>query len=189
MSIIASPFDSFAPAHFSFQAAHALSIRWPLGQPYSRRVDATSLPGSCGTLRGAIASLSSAHPPGCLVRPSDCFAGYDAAPAARRCGVARSGETAAGIDSLAPARLALTGLPAANLPKQLPQLRVAQRSRLQKSANGIQRPSWDLISASLECSCSFVSFVFFPADQMHFLVWRRIPSIKLSQGSSPAAWR
>ncbi len=38
------------------------------------------------------------------------------------CGVARSGETAAGI---------------------------AQRSRLQKSANGIQRPSWDLISASL----------------------------------------
>jgi hypothetical protein len=39
------------------------------------------------------------------------------------CGVARSSETAAGI---------------------------AQRSRLQKSANGIQRPSWDLISASLE---------------------------------------
>jgi len=60
------------------------------------------------------------------------------------CGVARSGETAAGIDSLAPARLALTGLPAANLPKQLPQLRVAQRSRLQKSANALQRPSWDL---------------------------------------------
>jgi hypothetical protein len=99
----------------------------------SRRVDATSLPGSCGTLRGAIASLSSARPPGCLVRPTDCFAGYDAAPAARRCGVARSGEIAAGIDSLAPARLALTGLPAANLPKQLPQLRVAQRSRLQPS--------------------------------------------------------
>jgi hypothetical protein len=38
------------------------------------------------------------------------------------CGVARSGETAAGI---------------------------AQHSRLQKSANGLQRPSWDLISASL----------------------------------------
>ncbi len=38
------------------------------------------------------------------------------------CGVARSGETAAGI---------------------------AQRSRLQKSANALQRPSWDLISASL----------------------------------------
>ena len=55
-------------------------------------------------------------------RPSDCFAGYDAAPAARRCGVARSGETAAGI---------------------------AQRSRLQKSANALQRPSWDLISGSL----------------------------------------
>jgi hypothetical protein len=51
-------------------------------------------------------------------RPPDCFAGYDATPAACRCGVARSGETAAGIDSLAPARLALTGLPAANLPKQ-----------------------------------------------------------------------
>ena len=82
-------------------------------------------------------------------RPSDCFAGYDAAPAARRCGVARSGETAAGIDSLAPARLALTGLPAANLPKPLPQLRVAQHSRLQKSANALQRPSWDLISAFL----------------------------------------
>ena len=29
----ASPFDSFAPAHFSFQVAHALSIRRPLGQP------------------------------------------------------------------------------------------------------------------------------------------------------------
>jgi hypothetical protein len=55
-------------------------------------------------------------------RPPDCFAGYDAAPAARRCGVARSGETAAGI---------------------------AQHSRLQKSANALQRPSWDLISASL----------------------------------------
>ena len=65
------------------------------------------------------------------------------------CGVARSGETAAGIDSLAPARLALTGLPAANLPKQPPQLRVAQHSRLQKSANALQRPAWDLISASL----------------------------------------
>ena len=30
---IASPFDSFAPAHFSFQAAHALSIR---GLPANR---------------------------------------------------------------------------------------------------------------------------------------------------------
>ena len=38
------------------------------------------------------------------------------------CGVSRSGETAAGI---------------------------AQHSRLQKSANALQRPSWDLISASL----------------------------------------
>jgi len=38
------------------------------------------------------------------------------------CGVARSGETAAGI---------------------------AQHSRLQKSANALQRPTWDLISASL----------------------------------------
>jgi hypothetical protein len=38
------------------------------------------------------------------------------------CSVARSGETAAGI---------------------------AQHSRLQKSANALQRPSWDLISASL----------------------------------------
>ncbi len=78
------------------------------------------------------------------------------------CRVARSGETAAGIDSLAPARLALTGLPAANLPKQPPQLRVAQHSRLQKSANALQRPSWDLISGSLggeelvgDASCGF----------------------------------
>ena len=55
-------------------------------------------------------------------RPADCFAGYDAAPAASRCGVARSGETAAGI---------------------------AQHSRLQKSATVLQRPSWDLISDSL----------------------------------------
>jgi hypothetical protein len=38
------------------------------------------------------------------------------------CGVARSGKTAEGI---------------------------AQHSRLQKSANALQRPSWDLISASL----------------------------------------
>jgi hypothetical protein len=59
-------------------------------------------------------------------RPPDCFAGYDAAPAARRCGVARSGETSAGI---------------------------AQHSRLQKSANALQRPSWDLISASLGRCC------------------------------------
>jgi hypothetical protein len=43
------------------------------------------------------------------------------------CGVARLGETAAGI---------------------------AQRSRLQKSANALQRPSWDLISASLADSTS-----------------------------------
>ena len=39
------------------------------------------------------------------------------------CGVASSGETAAGI---------------------------AQRSRLQKSATGLQRPSWDFISVSLD---------------------------------------
>jgi hypothetical protein len=39
------------------------------------------------------------------------------------CGVAHSGETAAGI---------------------------AHHSRLQKSANALQRPSWDLISASLD---------------------------------------
>ncbi|MEY2905589.1 MAG: hypothetical protein RLZZ408_60 [Verrucomicrobiota bacterium] len=39
------------------------------------------------------------------------------------CSVARSGETTAGI---------------------------AQHSRLQKSANGLQRPSWDFISASLK---------------------------------------
>ncbi|MEI7963007.1 MAG: hypothetical protein WCI42_04180, partial [Verrucomicrobiota bacterium] len=64
-------------------------------------------------------------------------------PDTRCCGVTRSGETAAGIDSLAPARLALSGLPTANLPKPLPPLRVAQRSRLQKSATAIQRPSWD----------------------------------------------
>jgi len=46
------------------------------------------------------------------------------------------GETAAGIDSLAPARLALSGLPPANLPKPLPQLRVAQHSCLQNQARG-----------------------------------------------------
>jgi hypothetical protein len=100
-------------------------------------------------------------------RPPDCFAGYDAAPAARRCGVARSGETAAGIDSLAPARLALTGLPAANLPKQLPQLRVAQHLRLQKSANALQRPSWDFISASLR------SPIPLPEWRDHHRGWRR----------------
>ena len=49
------------------------------------------------------------------------------------CGVAHSGETAAGIDSLAPARLALSGLPAANLPKLPPQLHVAQNVGLQPS--------------------------------------------------------
>ena len=54
-------------------------------------------------------------------RPSDCFAGHIVSPDTRCCGVARSGETAAGI---------------------------AQHLRLQKSANGLQRPSWDLISGS-----------------------------------------
>jgi len=66
------------------------------------------------------------------------------------CGVARSGETAAGIDSLAPARLTLMGLPAANLPKPFPQPRVAQHSGLTKSVNDLQRPLWDLISGSLQ---------------------------------------
>ena len=63
--------------------------------------------------------------------------------------VARSGETAVGIDSLAPARLALRVCLKANLPKPPPQLHVAQRARLQKSANVIQWPSLDLFSASL----------------------------------------
>ena len=39
------------------------------------------------------------------------------------------------------ARLALTGLPAANLPKQSQQLRVAQHSRLQPSLYGEPRKS------------------------------------------------
>ncbi len=47
---------------------------------------------------------------------------YGLKPVVDFCGVARSGETAAGI---------------------------AQRSRLQKSATVLQRPSWDLFSASL----------------------------------------
>ena len=114
-------------------------------------------------------------------RPSDFFAGHIVSLDTRCCGVARLGETAAGIDSLTPARLALSGLPPANLPKPLPQLRVAQHSRLQnqacghghgevrvaepiraallagrqepfKSANDLQRPSWDLISVSLMTS-------------------------------------
>ena len=85
--------------------------------------------------------FASPSPDGLVLK--DCFAGYDAAPAARRCGVARLGKTAAGIDLLAPARLALTGLPSANLPKQLPQLCVAEHSYLQKSANGLQRSSWE----------------------------------------------
>jgi hypothetical protein len=39
----------------------------------SRCIDAASLPGSCGTLRAATESQSSAHPPRCLVRPfRDC---------------------------------------------------------------------------------------------------------------------
>jgi|GEM_PF-5369470 hypothetical protein len=39
----------------------------------SRCLDAASLPGSRGTLRAATQSQSSAHPPGCLVRPfRDC---------------------------------------------------------------------------------------------------------------------
>ena len=128
------------------QAKHQANTIGPRATPRSQRL--------CGLW------LGSSQPGGlkpfvdfCLAvsrraRPSDCFAGYDAAPAARRCGVARSGETAADIDSLAPARLALTGLPTANLHKPLPQLRVVQHSRLQKSANALQRPSWDLISGS-----------------------------------------
>ena len=39
----------------------------------SRCIDAASPPGSCGTLRAATESQSSAHPPRCLVRPfRDC---------------------------------------------------------------------------------------------------------------------
>jgi hypothetical protein len=53
------------------------------------------------------------------------------------CGVACSGETTAGI---------------------------AQRSRLQKSANALQRPSWDLISASLDPFFIF-HFTFFISAQ------------------------
>jgi hypothetical protein len=102
--------------------------------PRARRLG-TSIPAAgCKCQANAAPGLLSPQPTGlksfvdfCLAvsrrsRPSDCFAGYDAAPAARRCGVARSGETAAGI---------------------------AQRSRLQKSANALQRPSWDLLNASL----------------------------------------
>jgi hypothetical protein len=53
------------------------------------------------------------------------------------CGVARSGETAAGI---------------------------AQHSRLQKSANALQRPSWDFISASL-APFFILHFTFFISAQ------------------------
>jgi hypothetical protein len=47
----------------------------------SRCIDAASLPGSRGTLRAATESQSSAHPPGCLVRPfrdcpGSCGTGY-----------------------------------------------------------------------------------------------------------------
>jgi len=82
-------------------------------------------PSDC--LNGTLLPQSSAVPSGSLLwrasprlLPEAWFAGYDAAPAARRCGVARSGETAASI---------------------------AQHSRLQKSANDLQRPSWDFFSA------------------------------------------
>ncbi len=63
-------------------------------------------------------------------------------------GVARSGKTAAGIDSLAPARLALAGFPFGKSTRTVPTVCVAQHSRLQKSANALQRSSWDFISAS-----------------------------------------
>jgi hypothetical protein len=55
----------------------------------SRCIDAASLPGSRGTLRAATESQSSAHPPGCLVRPfRDCpgssGTGYSLTPVTRR---------------------------------------------------------------------------------------------------------
>ena len=102
--------------------------------PRARRLGASIPAVGCKRQANTAPGLLSPQPAGlnpfvdfCLAvsrrsRPPDCFAGYDAAPAARRCGVARSGETAAGI---------------------------AQHSRLQKSANALQRPSWDLISGSL----------------------------------------
>ena len=58
--------------------------------------------------------------------------------ALRRCGVACSLETAAGIDSLAPARLALKGLPAAHLPKQ-PRSYALPSARAFNQASGQRR--------------------------------------------------
>ena len=49
----------------------------------SRRFDATSLPGSRGTLWAAISSLSFAHPSGCLVRLSGCCARVTVTPVTR----------------------------------------------------------------------------------------------------------
>ena len=88
----------------------------------------------CNCKANAVADLLSTQPGGlksfvdfCLAisrwpRPAGCCTGHIVSPVTRCCGVARSGKTAAGIDSLAPARLALSGLPPANLPKLLPQL-------------------------------------------------------------------
>jgi hypothetical protein len=55
----------------------------------SRCIDAASLPGSRGTLRAVTESQSSAHPPGCLVRPfrdcpGSCGTGYAVPPGTRR---------------------------------------------------------------------------------------------------------
>jgi hypothetical protein len=87
-------------------------------------------------------------------RPADCFAGYDAAPAARRCGVARSGETAAGIAQHSRLQPSLWEEARRSMPKAWSTIPMGdgtasrQRSAVQKSANALQRPSWDLISAS-----------------------------------------
>ena len=68
----------------------------------SRCIDAASLPGSRGTLRAATESQSSAHPPGCLVRPfrdcpGSCGTGYAVPPGTRR---SASGGALSGLPSV-----------------------------------------------------------------------------------------
>ena len=65
--------DSFGDGHCSHPSGYLRIDGTRLCLSISRCIDAASLPGSRGTLRAATESQSSAHSPGCLVRPfRDC---------------------------------------------------------------------------------------------------------------------
>lgn len=115
--------------------------------PRARRLHGRIPLAGCNREANVAPSLLSPQPAGlksffdfCLTvsrrpHPSDCFAGHIVSPDTRCCGVTRLGETPAGIDSLAPARLALTGFlwqiyPSSSRSYVLPSIRVLKNQQM-----------------------------------------------------------